>query len=118
MCIAGNCVKFSFNRNDYRVGALLLIVGVLPHQVRPNVHFRHFPISLHKTCFSMRCSASIISVYCMEKCKGGNGGQKYFQKTEGEFKVLDSCVMPASTYAVELCPNCININYKYVRTTG
>ena len=35
----------------------------------------------------------------MEKRRGGNGGQKYFQKTEG--KVLDSCVVPASTYGLE-----------------
>ena len=28
---------------------------------------------------------------------GGNDGQKYFQKTE----VLDSCVVPASTYGLE-----------------
>ncbi len=31
--------------------------------------------------------------------RGGNGGQKDFQKTEG--KVLDSCVVPASTYGLE-----------------
>ena len=36
---------------------------------------------------------------CMEKCRGGNGRQKYFQKTEGT--VLDSCVVPASTYGLE-----------------
>ena len=37
---------------------------------------------------------------CMEKCRGGNGGQKDFQETEGE--VLDSCVVPASTYGLEM----------------
>ena len=35
----------------------------------------------------------------MEKRGGGNGGQKDFQKTE--VKVLDSCVVPASTYGLE-----------------
>ena len=35
----------------------------------------------------------------MEKRKGGNGGQKDFQKTEG--KVLDSWVVSASTYVLE-----------------
>ena len=35
---------------------------------------------------------------CMEKRRGGNGGQKDFQKTEGN--VLDSCVVPASTYGL------------------
>ena len=35
----------------------------------------------------------------MEKRRGGNDGQKDFQKTEGE--VLDSCVVPASIYGLE-----------------
>ena len=37
----------------------------------------------------------------MGHCRGGGGDdeQKYFQKTEGE--VLDSCVVPASTYGLE-----------------
>ncbi len=35
-------------------------------------------------------------------------------------KVLYSCVVPANTYGLETLalPNCININYTYVRTTG
>ena len=36
---------------------------------------------------------------CMEKRRGGNGGQKDFQKLKG--KVLDSCMVPASTYGLE-----------------
>ena len=31
--------------------------------------------------------------------RGGNGGQKDFQKTDG--KILDSCVVPAGTYGLE-----------------
>ena len=37
-------------------------------------------------------------------------------------KVLDSCEVPASSYGLETLAlselNCININYKYVGTTG
>ena len=36
----------------------------------------------------------------MEKLRGGNGGQKYFQKLKG--KVLDSRVVPSSTYGLEM----------------
>ena len=36
----------------------------------------------------------------MEIRRGGNGGQKHFQKTER--KVLDSCVVPDSTYGLAL----------------
>ena len=36
----------------------------------------------------------------MEKCRGGNDEQKYFQKTfKGKF--LDSCVVPTGTYGFE-----------------
>ena len=35
----------------------------------------------------------------MGKRRRGNGGQKYVQKTE--WKVLDSCVVPARTYGLE-----------------
>ena len=55
----------------------------------------------------------------MEKCREGNGGQKDFQKTEGEGPGF---LCGASQYiwlgGPELCPNYININYKYVRTNG
>ena len=35
----------------------------------------------------------------MEKRRGGNGGRKISRKLKG--KVLDSCVVPASTYGLE-----------------
>ena len=39
----------------------------------------------------------------MEKRRGGNGGRKIPRKLKG--KVLDSCVVPASTYGLESCSN-------------
>ena len=38
----------------------------------------------------------------MVNYRGGNDGQTYFQKTEGEG--LDSCVVTASTYGLETLP--------------
>ena len=55
---------------------------------------------------------------CMEKRRGGDDGQKDFQKTEGE--VLCSCVVPASTYGLETLALSEPHQHKlvYMRTTG
>ena len=55
---------------------------------------------------------------CMERRRGGNDGQKDFQKTEGD--VLDYCMVPASTYGLETLALSEPHQHKlvYVRTTG